>query len=441
MPANEGFFDRRRPPAAFKHGILSRYSPVFAAKAGSVTNGKVVFLDGYAGAGRYDDGSPGSPLLFVKAAQTMARLRDVTGIFVEQDPQRRASLREALDEADPRGVVKRVVPDDELGPVLPRLLELATGTALFVFLDPFGTALDLTQLRGQLLRRPGRAPTEVLLHFSVSTIARIGGILHRARARGQISPSERKTVARVDAFLGGQWWHPEFDALSGTDDEQALLTATDVAMRVAYRFRTGLARQTGFRSVAMPVRPDPGRVPKYVLVLFTRNVHGAWHFADTLGRAGIDWQKAVYDANVQGDADRLADRNASEPAGLFDLNTVVVPPPQFDSDAYERQHRTRWTNTIAGNIHHLLGQLGGLRLVDYVDAVYGDVLGQAWEKHVRAAVKQLHKSTLINDDGRGDDFWRRHVPVAIPHRRPTPGTDAAEPTTPPNGDLPGAEAS
>jgi len=438
VSANESFFVRRKAAAAFKHGILSVYPPLFAGKAGSVTDGgRVVFLDGYAGQGRYDDGAPGSPLLFVQAARANPR-RAVTGIFVEQDPQRYASLCRVLDETDPDGSVSRVVREGDLGELLPELLPTAAGAALFAFLDPFGTALDIDRLRGELLRRPGRAPTEVLLHFSVSTIARIGGILNAGYARGGLSIPERKIGARADAFLGGDWWRSEFDALrdvvpptaaDGTVrvdlDEAVLLTATDVAMRVARRFCDELGRETGYRTVAMPVRPERGRAPKYILVLFTKNDHGVWYFADTLGRAGRNWQQALHDERVRTDAEKLVARLGDD-LGLFEMEDLApAPPPPFDFAEYERENRDRWVNAITGNLHCLFATHGGgLRLVDHVDSLYGEVLGQAWERHVRSAVKRLHKGGLILDDGT-NDFWRRHIPVNIPRHRPAPPGDTA----------------
>jgi len=59
MSASDEFFAQRRAAAAFKHGILERYPVVFAGKAGSITSGRVVFLDGYAGPGRYGMGRRG----------------------------------------------------------------------------------------------------------------------------------------------------------------------------------------------------------------------------------------------------------------------------------------------------------------------------------------------------------------------------------------------
>lgn len=430
MPANDGFFDRRRPPAAFKHGILSRYPRVFASKLGS--KGRVVFLDGYAGAGRYEDGSPASPVLFARTALS-SQQRNVRAIFVEQDAGRCASLRAVLAEVDPDDAVPWVVREGDLGVVLPELLPRASGAALLAFLDPFGTALDLPQLRGSLLRRPGRAATEVLLHFSLSTIARLGGILRAAQRRDGLSVKDRKTIKRGDDFLGGDWWHEEFAALGNVSpdaeefDENTLLTATDVAMRVADRFCGALAAQTGFRTVAMPVRPAPGRAPQYVLVLFTKHDDGVWNFASTLGYAGRDWMAAVHDEKVRKQAERFVSRHDEQPEEvLFSLDEIApLPPPPFDPVAYERDNRNRWVDAIATNINRLLIARGELRLVDHVDDVYGDVLGQAWERHVRAAVYQLHRGKLILDDGT-KDFWKRTIRlqvVPVPEQRLPPSAD------------------
>ncbi|MDQ4032260.1 MAG: three-Cys-motif partner protein TcmP [Actinomycetota bacterium] len=201
MSASEEFFAQQRTAAAFKHGILKRYPVVFAGKAGSITSGRVVFLDGYAGPGRYDDGSPGSPLLFVQAARRLGKLRKVTAIFVEQHPDRCARLREVLTEVGATWVNYQTLEGD-LGAHLPGLLPATSGAALFAFLDPFGTALDREQLRSQLLGRAGRAPTEILLHVSVSTVARIGGLLRQGDVQS-LFPSSAAVGGSLELL---SWW-------------------------------------------------------------------------------------------------------------------------------------------------------------------------------------------------------------------------------------------
>ena len=92
--------------------------------------------------------------VFVRAARANPQ-RAVTGIFVERDPQRFASLCQVLDRADPDGSVRRIVREGDLGALLPELLPTADDAALFAFLDPFGTALDLGQLRAPATPRAG----------------------------------------------------------------------------------------------------------------------------------------------------------------------------------------------------------------------------------------------------------------------------------------------
>ena len=59
----------------------------------------VVLLDGYAGPGRYNDGSLGSPQLMVETARKLQE-RHVHCIFVEENPRHYQRLRGLLDELE-----------------------------------------------------------------------------------------------------------------------------------------------------------------------------------------------------------------------------------------------------------------------------------------------------------------------------------------------------
>lgn len=266
MSDNRDFFRERRAQAVFKHGILSRYPGIFAFKTG-VANRRVVFLDGYAGRGEYKDGSPGSPLLLAQSAQ---RAGNVTGIYVEKDPEDFANLRQVLAA---RGRDTDLPIFGDLRERLPDVLELARDAALFAFLDPFGTALDRAQLVDDLLGRPGRAPVEVLLHISVSTVARLGGLLRRRYEQGLdvLTPADAKAIGHVDRFLGGSWWQEHFLPIQNAGDSEQ---ATVVALRVAELFLQDICVAAQCQAVSMPMRRRPDQLPKYVLVLFTRHGDG-----------------------------------------------------------------------------------------------------------------------------------------------------------------------
>src|SRR5687767_15938820 len=120
MPASSDFFGQRNAQAVLKHGVLARYAYYFAGRAGSASQGRVAFIDGYAGEGRYQDGSPGSPLLLASQA-TRAQMfgREVKLAFVEQDDVRREQLRQSLSE---NGIEPDQVLGDSLEVVIDGLL-------------------------------------------------------------------------------------------------------------------------------------------------------------------------------------------------------------------------------------------------------------------------------------------------------------------------------
>jgi three-Cys-motif partner protein len=111
----------------------------------------VVFVDGYAGPGRYADGSPGSPELMVQTARAL-RTANVECVFVERERAVREQLRnlltEELGERDP------TVLDGRIEERLEHIVQGATGKSLFIFLDPFGLGIPFDLLVGTLRDRP-----------------------------------------------------------------------------------------------------------------------------------------------------------------------------------------------------------------------------------------------------------------------------------------------
>ncbi|MBT2546054.1 three-Cys-motif partner protein TcmP [Streptomyces sp. ISL-44] len=70
-----------------KHELLRRYLPPFGGMTGTqAQDGRVVYLDGYAGEGRYENGEPGSAEIALRvAAHHRSRGLNRSCFFVEQD--------------------------------------------------------------------------------------------------------------------------------------------------------------------------------------------------------------------------------------------------------------------------------------------------------------------------------------------------------------------
>lgn len=384
MPASSDFFGQRSAQAVLKHGVLARYAHYFAGRAGSATQGHVALIDGYAGEGRYQDGSPGSPLLLASQATRAHTFgRDVKLAFVERDDARREQLRQSLAEND-------IEPDQVLGgsleAVIDELLDRYARHAVLLFVDPFGLAVNRSTLERVLRRRSRQQPIDVLYHFSLSTVARMG------RAGVVEGATSLQNADQLDAALGPIGWRDDFQHATAPN------APTEAAVTVARRFGQLVGKATSVQSTGIPVTQRPGQLPRYLLMLFSADQKAHWDFADQAAKAYVDWlyhcDREDYQANVR----------FREEQGLLELFTT----PEPDIKEIDEQLRSEASAYLPGHLQQVLRREASIRPMDAVDAVYGEMLGRARVTHLRAAVKQLHGAGLVDDDGT-HDFWTRII--------------------------------
>lgn len=356
------FFEHPQGAAILKHEVLRRYLPVYAGKTGSRTS--VVFVDGYAGPGRYADGSPGSPEVMVQTARTLSELRTIHihCVFVERDRELRERLQhllvDLLDDQDSDVLDGSI--EDRLGQVV----DGAAGKSLFLFLDPFGLAIPFDMLVKLLQGRPRRGPrgwqpTEVLLNFSINGINRAAGRLDGVPVDEKMEKYRAARLEQLDAFLGGQWWHQPWRAHPPDGRVKALLDG------YLTRLQRALPR---WHPLSIAVRDRYGGPPSYYLVLLTGHAQGLWFFNNAVSLG----------------AEKLHDFT-------FQQQPVLIAPDLEQN----------WQGQIERNIEALLASKVGFKLEDEVEAVYGETLGLARQTHVFRATEQLWKDRRIATDPRG----------------------------------------
>jgi three-Cys-motif partner protein len=155
-------------------------------------------MDGFAGAGRYGDGSAGSPAIFIDAARATPSRKFVC-YFVEKDRGNYAALRAMLEaEGDPiTWEAWQGTAGDHIGEVLTR----ADGLPLFMFIDPYGIGPDFAQVVDIFRQRPGGVgtpATELLFRVDASALRRILGV-HRSDTE---FPAREAQIRKVDTLAG-----------------------------------------------------------------------------------------------------------------------------------------------------------------------------------------------------------------------------------------------
>jgi three-Cys-motif partner protein len=170
-----------------KHDILGHYLdawyPILASG-----HGRVLVLDGFAGRGVYNDGSPGSPIialdrLLKHSAWPRMSHREFVFLFIEHNADNVASLREAIAdyraawEAEhgtwPRNVkydVRQGTFADNAAAICEYLEQQKRRLApTFAFIDPFGWTGMPMELVSRLLNHPS---CEVFINFMVGFVNR-----------------------------------------------------------------------------------------------------------------------------------------------------------------------------------------------------------------------------------------------------------------------------
>jgi three-Cys-motif partner protein len=366
--AAAGFWSERKTASVLKHGVLRRYLPVFVTKTGTYSLGnRVVYFDGYAGKGRYDDGTQGSPLIAAEIARGVASLsqpRKLDLFLVERGRAEYRELVKVMMAEEPE--LSPQIRHGNAGDYVDELIAYANVSPMFALLDPYGLGLPMSSVI-KLMNRPlgprGRLQTEVLINFSDIMIRRIGGLLTTSKPH----PRDSTTLAKMDAVCGGRWWRSAY--------ADASLPAAGVRVVVdGYRQRLRGATQCG--DWCVPVRNRINQEPRYYLVFLSRHPDGLWEFAEGLSLATDVWRGACDEALSRG----------MEP--LFDL---------------EEPMEEKWIQTIAVNIDTMIASRAAPFAVrQCYGEIMGDTLGLARSKHIRAAVKRLYNLGRTATEGKGD---------------------------------------
>ncbi|HEX5326507.1 MAG TPA: three-Cys-motif partner protein TcmP [Acetobacteraceae bacterium] len=169
-----------QPHTEAKHFILATYLRAWFPILSLGGFERVIYIDGFAGPGRYSGGQDGSPIIALKslAAQTL-RLRSTFEFhFVERNRRAAVALSANIDDLRAEGAIgptaevhihPRRTFDDAYDRILGPRLRAYPRAPAFAFVDPFGWTGIPMRILSDLLRRPN---SEVLVNFMFEEINR-----------------------------------------------------------------------------------------------------------------------------------------------------------------------------------------------------------------------------------------------------------------------------
>jgi len=162
------------PHTAAKHEILRRYLQAWVPILSHGNFPRIVFVDGYAGPGRYSKGEDGSPIIAIKAALEQPRpiQAKVDFHFIELDERRSEHLKSEIAALTlPPNTSATVYGKRSFQDAFPEVWGKYAGRTrppTFVFIDPFGFKIPFSYV-AEIVQTQG---CEVLITFMFEEINR-----------------------------------------------------------------------------------------------------------------------------------------------------------------------------------------------------------------------------------------------------------------------------
>ena len=274
--AENEFWEAAEDWSRRKHLVLSYYLKPAAAKLrrGSPDQ-RVIIVDGFAGRGKYRDGSAGSPIHMGQLADDCGAWSDPVDLHifnVEPDGESFSDLEGCTRGWVGKGVVRNL--RGTFREQLPDIIREAGASPVFAFLDPFAPKHLLFDDFSPLLTRS--AITEFFIVFHTPAVVRM------LRAVAPEARTEAKTRASLSATLdkvfGGKRWERFLGELPITPEAVVACFSEEIAARA------GGPQYIGWHNIQ--ARHQVGL--KYHIVFFTRHRDGVRLLNDAFWKEAED---------------------------------------------------------------------------------------------------------------------------------------------------------
>lgn len=253
-----------------KHLILRRYLeawlPIMARH-----HGRIVFVDGFAGPGRYAGGEEGSPLMAIQTLldhphfQTAPNSLQVSFLFTEDNPDRFAALTNELHQIQTPEWISVQPVQNKFVPAMTMLLDdlAVQGSVLaptFAFIDPFGFSDTPMELVRRIL---SNARCECLITFMFESVNRF------------LAHPDPGIQHHFDGLFGTPGWRGLLDLPAGAERRDAIVEL----------YRSQLQHMAGAEYVRTFEMVNDGNRTEYFLYFATHSLTGLRKMKEAMWRA------------------------------------------------------------------------------------------------------------------------------------------------------------
>lgn len=270
----DNFFKEKKEWSKIKDDILGFYLKPYFTKI-QYTNKDIVYIDGCAGKGRFDDGTMGSPLIAYNVFNEIDSNIKIKFYFIENKYYN--DLKENVKNFNYTEVIAGNYEDN-----IVNLINNNSGKNLFVYIDPFGIKnLNFSYLKS--LNSSSLNSAEFLMNLNSFGFIREGCRILKTQLKDVIIDKEYdsfmdesddfkeiNSVEKMNNIAGGDYWqqiikdHQE-NKINGYEAEKLFVDSYCKKIRETGKFKY---------VINIPIRTKAGSPPKYRMVFATNHQDG-----------------------------------------------------------------------------------------------------------------------------------------------------------------------
>jgi three-Cys-motif partner protein len=286
---NDDFFKQKKVWSEVKDELLGCYLTPYFNKIFH-TRKPILYVDGFAGKGKFEDGKNGSPLTALECLSTsISNFRGNHSIpminmkFIELN-HANDLIANLPNEHTSRCEVIAGKFEDKIVPVLEDAAKVSNSQNVFLYIDPYGVkALDaaLFDVLPDIF-----STAEVLINLNSWGFLRMAFAIKKTDFREsadellkdleEYDSSTARTTEEINAIAGGDYWQDIVDRyISG------LIDGYEAEKEFSYKYKLRLRKKYNY-VLDMPIRLKQGQHPKYRMVYATNHPDGCILMADNI---------------------------------------------------------------------------------------------------------------------------------------------------------------
>ena len=288
---NRDFFKTKKIWSEVKDELLGWYLVPYFNKILSMGN-PILYVDCFAGKGKFDDGKNGSPLTALQSLdKSIAQYRGrvpMPSVFMKFiELNHAADLISNVDgQPDGRCEVISGRFEDYIIPLLQRAIAQYHQLNVFLYVDPYGVKVlnaDLFDAVATAFRT-----AELLINLNsfgfIREACRVKKVSFREREDEVFSDLEEyenstlKSIQELDNIAGGSYWQEIIDRYGRRE-----IDCYDAEKEFSRSYKQRLREKYAY-VLDMPIRLKPGQHPKYRMVHATNHPDGCILMADNIAK-------------------------------------------------------------------------------------------------------------------------------------------------------------